>query len=97
MRTMREKKNTLDAWIMQENNPNDNNPNDNNPNDLQYGEHYEMPRRLDVREAFRKIYDIQPQNYEQLISIPGIGPAAIRALSLIGEIIFGTKHLGEIL
>jgi len=83
MRTIREKKNTLDAWIMQENN-------NSNTNDLQYGEHYEMPRRLDW-EAFRKIYDIQPQNYEQLISIPGIGPAAVRALSLIGEIIFGTK------
>ena len=49
-----------------------------------------MPSRLDWN-VFRKIYDIQPQNYEQLISVPGVGPAAIRALSLIGEIIFGTK------
>ena len=79
--TNREKKNTLDTWIMDKNN--------NNANDQQYGEHYEMPRRLDW-DAFRKSYDIQPQNYE-LISIPGIGPAAVRALSLIGEIIFGTK------
>lgn len=53
-------------------------------------EHYEMPLRLDW-EIFRKTYDIQPQNYEDLISIPGIGPACVRALSLIGEIIFGTK------
>jgi hypothetical protein len=53
-------------------------------------EHYEMPRRLNWN-LFRKIYDIQPSNYEQLISIPGFGPAAVRALSLIGEIIFGTK------
>ena len=51
---------------------------------------YEMPRRLDWN-VFRKIYDIQPKNYEQLISVPGVGPAAVRALSLIGEIIFGTK------
>ena len=49
-----------------------------------------MPRRLDWN-VFRRIYDIQPQNYEQLVSISGVGPAAIRALSLIGEIIFGTK------
>ena len=49
-----------------------------------------MPRRLDWN-VFRKTYDIQPQNYEQLISIPGVGPATVRALSLIGEIIFGTK------
>jgi len=53
-------------------------------------EHYWMPRRLDW-DVFRNIYDIQPQNYEQLISIPGFGPASIRALSLIGEIIFGAK------
>src|SRR6266487_2375992 len=53
-------------------------------------EHYEMPRRLDWN-LFRKIYDIQPRNYEQLISVHGFGPAAVRALSLIGEIIFGTK------
>jgi hypothetical protein len=51
-------------------------------------EHYEMPRRLDWN-VFRKAYDIQPKNYEQLISIPGIGPSSVRALSLIGEIIFG--------
>jgi uncharacterized protein len=49
-----------------------------------------MPRRLDWN-VFRKIYDIQPKNYEQLISVPGVGPVAVRALSLIGEIIFGTK------
>jgi len=53
-------------------------------------EHYEMPRKLDWN-LFRKIYDIQPRNYEQLISIPGFGPASVRALSLIGEIIFGMK------
>jgi uncharacterized protein len=53
-------------------------------------EHYEMPRRLNW-DLFKKIYDIQPKNYEQLISIDGFGPAAVRALALIGEIIFGTK------
>ncbi|MGN6349609.1 MAG: DUF763 domain-containing protein [Candidatus Nitrosocosmicus sp.] len=53
-------------------------------------EHYEMPRRLDWN-LFKKIYDIQPKDYEELISIRGVGPASVRALSLIGEIIFGTK------
>ena len=41
-----------------------------------------MPRRLDW-EAFRKCYDIQPQISEQLISIPGIGPADIRLCHLL--------------
>jgi hypothetical protein len=58
--------------------------------DYHTDEHYEMPRKLNWN-LFRKVYDIQPKNYEQLISIPGFGPAAVRALSLIGEIIFGTK------
>jgi uncharacterized protein len=57
-------------------------------------DHYEMPRRLNWN-LFRKVYDIQPTNYEQLISIPGFGPAAVRALSLVGEIIFGTKASWE--
>jgi hypothetical protein len=37
------------------------------------------------------MYDIQPKNYEQLISVSAIGSGAIRALSFIGEIIFGTE------
>jgi uncharacterized protein len=53
-------------------------------------EHYEMPRKLDW-DLFKRIYDIHPENYEQLISIHGVGPATVRALSLIGELIYGTK------
>ena len=79
------KADTLDSWIVTDN---------NNKKADDYMEHYEMPRRLDWN-VFRKCYDIQPQNYEQLILIPGIGPAAVRALSLIGEIIFGTKASWE--
>jgi hypothetical protein len=52
--------------------------------------HYEMPRKLDWN-LFRKIYEIHPRDYEQLISIPGVGAATVRALSLIGELIYGAK------
>ncbi len=76
---------TLDKWIRE----NDKAPLKTKHDDY-LSAHYEMPRRLNWN-LFRKIYDIQPSNYEQLISIPGFGPAAVRALSLIGEIIFGTK------
>ena len=82
-----EMNNTLDHWMPRSNLS-------NTPGklfeDFHSDEHYQMPRKLDWN-LFRKIYDIQPRNYEQLISIPGFGPAAVRALSLIGEIIFGTK------
>jgi uncharacterized protein len=47
-----------------------------------------MPRNWNL---FNRIYYIHPQNYEQLISIPGVGPATVRSLSLIGEIIYGSK------
>jgi hypothetical protein len=76
---------TLDKWISEH----DETASETEREDY-LSEHYEMPHRLDWN-LFRKIYDIQPSNYEQLISIPGFGPAAVRALSLIGEIIFGTK------
>ena len=79
---------TLDDWTLTYPSSKHIVNNNNNYGDLT--EHYEMPRRLDWN-VFRRIYDIQPQNYEQLISISGVGLGAIRALSLIGEIIFGTK------
>ena len=47
-------------------------------------EHYEMPLRLNWN-LFRKIYDIQPTNYEQLISIPGFGPSAVGLISYWGN------------
>ncbi len=36
-------------------------------------------------------HESQPKNYEELISIKGIGPKTIRALSLISDLIYGTK------
>jgi len=77
---------TLDNWMPK----NSTNTSGNFFEDYSENEHYEMPGKLDWN-LFRKIYDIQPRNYEQLLSINGFGPAAVRALSLIGEIIYGTK------
>ncbi len=34
-------------------------------------------------------YERQPQNFEQLLSLSGVGPKTIRALSLISELIYG--------
>jgi uncharacterized protein len=80
--------NTLDSWINTDNEYRQykicNNDSDSSI------EKYEMPRRLDWA-LFKRIYDIKPQNYEQLLNISGVGPATVRALSLIGELIYGTK------
>ena len=74
------KGNTLDRWF----HSNSVTESDN------FIEHYQMPRKLDWN-LFKRIYDTHPQNYEQLVSISGVGPATVRALSLIGEIIYGSK------
>lgn len=45
--------------------------------------------RLD--KVFNQIYESQPENFEKLLGIKGVGPKTIRSLSLISELIFGTK------
>ena len=79
-------RNTLDTWLIPEKLVLNSRHIDNN----NLIEHYEMPRKLDWN-LFRRIYDIQPQNYEELLAIRGVGPATVRSLSLIGELIYGTK------
>jgi len=81
---------TLDSWVETDGVRNRSQASDDKNESKCFTERYEMPRKLNWN-VFRKIYDIQPQNYEQLISIPGMGPASVRALSLIGELIFGSK------
>ncbi len=41
--------------------------------------------------ALREAYEIQPKDYEALISIKGIGPGTIRALALISELIYNAE------
>ncbi|MFW9918872.1 MAG: DUF763 domain-containing protein [Candidatus Thorarchaeota archaeon] len=48
-----------------------------------------IPRRMDWN-AVRKAYETQPADYEGLLFIEGIGPAAIRGLSLISEMVYGS-------
>jgi hypothetical protein len=40
--------------------------------------------------AVRRAYETQPSNYEDLIRVRGIGPAAVRGLALVAEMIFGS-------
>ena len=39
----------------------------------------------------KKAYEIQPENYEELVSLKGIGPKKIRALALISDLVYGAK------
>jgi len=49
-----------------------------------------MPLRINWK-AVKKAYEFQPRNYEELLSIKGIGPATVRGLALVSEIIYGEE------
>jgi len=40
-------------------------------------------------EALRRAYEFQPESYEELVALRGIGPKAIRALALVSELVYG--------
>ncbi|RLF41173.1 MAG: DUF763 domain-containing protein [Thermoplasmata archaeon] len=50
----------------------------------------DMPRYINWNKL-RKIYEFQPGNYEEFLSLDGVGPATVRALALISDLIYGTK------
>jgi hypothetical protein len=37
------------------------------------------------------VYEFHPTDYEQLLSFRGVGPSTVRALALIGELIYGVE------
>jgi hypothetical protein len=47
-----------------------------------------MPRNVNWK-ALKQAYEFQPRNYEELLSMRGVGPATVRALALVAEIIYG--------
>jgi hypothetical protein len=49
-----------------------------------------MPRNINWK-ALQQVYEFQPRNYEELLGFKGVGPAAVRGLALIAELIYGEK------
>lgn len=43
------------------------------------------------RAALQAAYELQPESYEDLVALKGMGPKRIRALALISELIYGTR------
>jgi hypothetical protein len=41
--------------------------------------------------ALRQAYEFQPRDFEELLSIRGVGPATVRGLALISELIYGER------
>jgi len=49
-----------------------------------------MPRSINWSKM-KEIYDFQPKNYEELLSIRGVGPNTVKSLALISDLIYGEK------
>ncbi len=49
-----------------------------------------MPRGINWK-TMKQVYDFQPNNYEELLGMKGVGPATVRGLALIGELVYGEK------
>lgn len=43
-----------------------------------------------LQKAFLSTYERQPEDFETLLGLPGVGPKTVRALSLIAELVFDT-------
>lgn len=63
-------------------------------------EELSLPRRhallaLDVGwetlRALQKAYELQPESYEELVALRGIGVRSVRALALLSELIYGSR------
>jgi hypothetical protein len=49
-----------------------------------------MPMSINWK-TIKELYDFQPKNYEELLAVKGVGPATVRGLALVAEIIYGEK------
>jgi hypothetical protein len=43
-----------------------------------------------LRKVLISTYEADPQTFEQLLAVPGVGPKAVRALALVADVVYGT-------
>ncbi len=53
-----------------------------------------MPRNINW-DTLERIYNFQPTNYEELLSVKGVGPATVRGLALVAELVYGEEPSWE--
>jgi len=49
-----------------------------------------MPGSINWK-TLQKVYEFQPSNYEELLGFKGVGPATVRGLALIADLIYGQR------
>lgn len=57
---------------------------------LNHHEFLHMPRTLNWN-LIRQIYEFQPRDYEEFVSLQGVGPSTIRGLALVAELVYGAR------
>ncbi len=63
-------------------------------NNVEFYSHKVLEEKFDLKRLEKTIFFAkaqEPQNFEQLLALKGIGPKTIRALSLVSELIYGAK------
>lgn len=63
-------------------------------NDIEFHWHPVANEKFDIKRLAKIIgqaHSVEPQNFNELVMLPGVGPKTIRALSLAAEIIYGAK------
>lgn len=63
-------------------------------NDVEFHWHKILEEKFDLKRLEKTIFfanEQNPRNFEELLSLKGVGPKTIRALSLVSEIIYGAK------
>lgn len=76
---VRLKQGSLDRWIY---------PGTQSPLDLGRLSYLKMPRRVNWN-VLKKLYEMSPQSYEEMIEVDGVGPGVVRALALISVLLYG--------
>lgn len=59
--------------------------------ELQLPCYHPIPRTSYLNKALYAAYEAQPENFEQLLNITGVGPSTLRALCLVAEIAYGAQ------
>lgn len=58
---------------------------------LQLPAAHPVPQAGRIEKTLRYLYDLAPENYEQLLGARGVGPATVRAFALVGEVVYGVR------
>ena len=53
--------------------------------------HEDFSKSKYLEKILAGVADAKPENYESLVSLRGVGPKTVRALALVGEVIYGAK------